>query len=126
MDIVCCKDGVDLLYVGSLEDYVCLVCFNRKTVHILDIYASLINCAEKLLEASYLVGDLDDRNVGEERGEAVFIELFLALCGVVYDKTEQTEFGGISQAERENVDAVVLENAQNLGKASGSVFNKYC
>ena len=50
--------------------------------------------------------------------------LFLALCGVVYDKTEQTEFGGISQAERENVDAVVLENAQNLGKASGSVSKK--
>ena len=79
LDIVLCKDNVDLFNVVCLENDVSIVTVNRETVHVLDIYTTLIDSAEKLLKATYLVRDLDNGNVGKKGREAVLAELFLAL-----------------------------------------------
>ena len=126
LDIVLGKDSVYLFDVIGLEHDVSVVAVNRETVHILDIYSTVVDGAEKLLKTTYLVGDLNNGNVGEKRRKAVFAELFLALFGAVNDKTEQTELGGVGKAQRENVDVVVLEHAENLAKSTCSVFDKYC
>ena len=60
------------------------------------------------------MGDLNYRNVGEKRGEAVFAELFLSKRRVFNDKTEKTKLCGVSKAERENVYVVLLEYVKHL------------
>ena len=58
--------------------------------------------------------DLDDGNVGQQGRETVFGELCFSFCGIVNDKSEQTELGRVSKAERENIYVVFLKNAENL------------
>ena len=82
LDIVLGKDSVYLFDVIGLEHDVSVVAVNRETVHILDIYSTVVDGAEKLLKTTYLVGDLNNGNVGEKRRKAVFAELFLALSGL--------------------------------------------
>ena len=124
-DAVLAENLVHLHNVGCLENNVCLVCLNRKTVHIFNVDSAFVDSAEKLLKASYLVRYLNDGNVGKKGRKSVFGELFLTYFGSVNYKAEQTELGGIGKTERENVYAVGAKNVENLAKASRSVFNKY-
>ena len=120
------KNSVDLVYIGSLENDVSILCLDRKAVHILDINALLVYDLEKLLKASNLVSDLYDRNVRQKGRKSIFGKLLFSCLRIAYDQTEKTKLCGVCKAERENVNIVFFKNVKNLAKSACSVFDKYC
>ena len=117
--------AVNACSIGCLEYNVGVIAFNRKTVHIFNVYTIIINDFEKRLKASRLVRNTNYRDVGKEGRESALGKLFLSERSVIYDETEKSEFGSIGKTERKNVDFVILENSEDLCKSAGSVLNKY-
>ena len=66
------KDLIYLLNIRGLQHHIRFIGFDGKTVHVFDVDLVVVNDLKELLQAAHLVGDLDDGNVGEQRGEAAF------------------------------------------------------
>ena len=95
-----------------------------KGVQILNSDTGVAQLIDKLRQSSRLILHLKGENFGFLYDEALALQDVVGALRFGNDETENAEFGVLCDRKRADIDVMLAEGVQNLGKSSGLIFNK--